>query len=60
MKTRFFTAILLTIFALGLALTTSADGITKRVKFAKGKRSATLSGAVIRGDRDTIYTRRKN
>lgn len=53
MKIRFFTVILTTVFALGLALTTSADGVTKRVKFAKGKSSATLSGAVIRGDRDT-------
>lgn len=29
------------------------DGITKRVKFAKGKSSVTLSNAVIRGDLDT-------
>lgn len=51
--------ILVTIFltALVLALTsiTSADGIRKRLKFAKGKSSATVSGAVVRGDRDT-YT----
>lgn len=31
----------------------SADGVTKRIKFAKGKSSATMSGAVVRGDRDT-------
>ena len=36
----------------GLALNAS-DGITKRVKFAKGKSSITLSNAVIRGDQDT-------
>ena len=30
------------------------DGVTKRIRFAKGKSSATVSGAVIRGDRD-IY-----
>lgn len=53
MKTRFFTTILLTVFALSFAFTTSADGITKRVRFAKGKSSATISGAVIRGDQDT-------
>lgn len=29
------------------------DGITKRVRFAKGKSSATLSNSVVRGDRDT-------
>lgn len=29
------------------------DGIIKRVRFAKGKISITLSNAVIRGDRDT-------
>ena len=32
---------------------TSADGIRKRIKFAKGKTTATVSGAVVRGDRDT-------
>ena len=31
----------------------AGDGITKRVKFAKGKSSVTLSNAVIRGERDT-------
>jgi hypothetical protein len=44
------------ILALGLAVgaaAASADGITKRVRFAKGKTSARLSGAVVRGDRDT-------
>lgn len=30
-----------------------ADGITKRIKFARGKHTATLSYAVIRGDEDT-------
>jgi len=32
---------------------TQADGVIKRIKFAKGKHSATLSNAVIRGDEDT-------
>jgi hypothetical protein len=31
----------------------SGDGVTKRIRFAKGKNSATISGAVIRGDLDT-------
>lgn len=30
----------------------SADGITKKVRFARGASSATVRGAVIRGDRD--------
>jgi len=33
--------------------TTQADGTTKRIKFAKGKHTATLSNSVIRGDEDT-------
>ena len=31
----------------------TADGINKRVKFARGKSSAVLSNSVIRGDEDT-------
>lgn len=46
-----FVAILIAFFA---ASTFARDGITKRVKFAKGKSSVTLSNAVVRGDRD-IY-----
>jgi len=53
MKLRIFVSFLLTAFVLALASITSADGITKRVKFARGKSSAVVSGAVIRGDRDT-------
>jgi hypothetical protein len=29
-----------------------ADGVTKKVRFAKGTSSTTIKGAVIRGDRD--------
>jgi len=29
-----------------------AEGITKKVRFARGKSSTTIRGAVIRGDRD--------
>ena len=53
MKLRIFLSFLLTISMLTIASITSADGITKRVKFARGKHSATVSGGVIRGDRDT-------
>ncbi|HTH37739.1 MAG TPA: hypothetical protein VL572_07225, partial [Pyrinomonadaceae bacterium] len=38
---------------LGPTAFAAADGITKRVKFAKGKSSITLSSAVIRGELDT-------
>lgn len=31
----------------------TAEGIKKRVRFARGKNSTTLNGSVIRGDRDT-------
>jgi hypothetical protein len=30
----------------------AADGVTSRVRFARGSSSATLEGAVVRGDRD--------
>jgi len=42
--------VLIMLFA---AIGVAADGITKRVRFAKGKSSITLSNAVIRGERDT-------
>jgi hypothetical protein len=53
MKLRIFVSFLLTVFVLAMASITSADGVTKRIKFARGKSSAVVSGAVIRGDRDT-------
>lgn len=46
-------AFLLITFCLTVGV--SADGVNKRIKFARGKTSAVVSGAVIRGDRDT-YT----
>ncbi len=48
-----FISAVLTLLILSFASLTSADGVTKRVKFVKGKSSATLSGTVLRGDRDT-------
>lgn len=38
---------------LSFAVITEADGVTKRIRFARGKHSATVSDSVIRGDRDT-------
>lgn len=40
-------------FALCLTVFAGGDGVTKRIRFAKGKSSTTVSGAVVRGDRDT-------
>jgi hypothetical protein len=53
MKIKIFGTVLLTVLALALTSITSADGIRKRIKFAKGKNSVIVSGAVVRGDRDT-------
>ena len=53
MKSRAFAISLLMTFILSVASITSADGVRKRLKFAKGRSAATVSGAVIRGDQDT-------
>ncbi len=53
MKLRIFATFLLMTSVLSLASITSADGVRKRLKFAKGRSAATVSGAVIRGDQDT-------
>jgi type II secretory pathway pseudopilin PulG len=45
--------LLLAISLFALASTGLADGITKRVRFAKDRSSVTLSNSVIRGERDT-------
>lgn len=50
---RSFILFLLTALLTATAFTAASDGVTKRIKFAKGKSSATVRGAVIRGDRDT-------
>jgi hypothetical protein len=60
MKIRLSLTILLAALALGLSVITSADGITKRVKFARGKSSAVVSGAVLRGDLDTYIVGAKS
>ena len=53
MKIRILISVLLTVTVLSFAAITSADGVTKRIRFAKGKHSATVSNSVVRGDRDT-------
>jgi flagellar hook assembly protein FlgD len=52
MKSKIFTLFLLTTVMLTLTAIAS-DGVNKRLKFARGKSSTVVSGAVIRGDRDT-------
>lgn len=46
-------AAILFLFTITAMAFSGRDGITKRVRFAKGKSSATLSNSVVRGDRDT-------
>jgi len=47
---------LATLFICALAAgSISADGVKTKVRFAKGTSSATIKGAVIRGDRDRYY-----
>ena len=62
-RSKIFIMVILVAGSLIFAQITTADGITKRVRFARGKSSATLSGAVIRGDQDTYIlgaSRRQN
>jgi hypothetical protein len=40
------------VFALGSIF---AQGVKQKVRFARGKSSTTMSGAVVRGDRDRYY-----
>jgi hypothetical protein len=47
-------AALVCVFAFA-AGTVFADGVRKKIRFAKGKSSATVSGAVVRGDRDRYF-----
>jgi len=53
MKKRLFIILPLLAVSLVAAISTQADGVTKRIKFAKGKHSATVSNSVIRGEVDT-------
>ncbi len=53
MKIKIFGKVILLAFALSLASVAAADGVNKRLRFARGKSSVVTSGAVVRGDRDT-------
>ena len=53
MKMRLLFTAILALAVLSAAIVTSADGVTKRIRFAKGRHSATVSNSVVRGDRDT-------
>lgn len=55
MKIRTFSTFLILALALSLASMAAADGVKKRIKFARGKSSTVISSAVVRGDVDT-YT----
>lgn len=55
MNIKTFGTLLILAVALSFASIVSADGVNKRVKFARGKSSTVISGAVIRGDND-VYT----
>lgn len=55
MKLKFLATTSLLVCALTFASLVSAGGVKKRVRFAKGKHSATVAGSVVRGDSDT-YT----
>lgn len=52
--------IIAVIFVCALALTSiSAQGVKKKVRFARGTSSATFKGGVVRGDRDRYYLEAK-
>lgn len=46
------TLVLICLFSFALIL---AQGVKQKVRFAKGESSATVKGAVVRGDRDRYY-----
>ena len=46
-------SLVIIVFTIGTLALPSVDGVTKRIKFARGKSSATVSNSVIRGDQDT-------
>ena len=53
MKRMNLLTVLVGLLALGAVSVLAVDGITKRISFARGTSSATVRGAVIRGDADT-------
>lgn len=42
-------------FAVALTATVFAQGVKQKVRFPRGSSSTTISGAVVRGDRDRYY-----
>lgn len=55
-RSRRIRQIILVVFISALALSSIlAQGVKQKVRFAKGSSSTTISGAVIRGDRDRYY-----
>ncbi|HMQ05143.1 MAG TPA: hypothetical protein PKD26_14580 [Pyrinomonadaceae bacterium] len=49
----FFIPFIIVVLLATSSVLVEADGVTKRIRFAKGKSSATVRGAVIRGETDT-------
>jgi hypothetical protein len=43
------------VFVCVFALSSMAQGVKQKVRFARGSSSTTISGAVVRGDRDRYY-----
>jgi len=55
-RARRISRIVCTLIVGALALgSTLADGVKQKIRFAKGSSSATVSGAVVRGDSDRYY-----
>ena len=55
-RTRRISRIVSVFFVVTLALSSIlADGVKQKIRFAKGSSSATVSGTVVRGDRDRYY-----
>lgn len=42
-------------FAFSFTMSTAAQGVKQKIRFARGSSSATVTGAVVRGDRDRYY-----
>ncbi len=53
LRRKIVVSIITAAFAVGSFALPTADGVTKRIRFAKGKSSATVSNSVIRGEQDT-------
>ena len=55
-RTRRISRMISVFFVGALALgSTLADGVKQKIRFARGASSATMSGTVVRGDRDRYY-----